>query len=98
LGILIAPGEPNMFRSTDKLNFKRAKEVGFRVLVGFLMLGAGATLSPASISGIRLEDMLEPKNQQITGTLTLPELSLPWLYSIAVGFGLLILARRKAQL
>jgi len=51
-GMWIADSESNMFRGADKLNFKRAKEVGVGVLVGFLVLGAGAGPFPTSLSEI----------------------------------------------
>jgi len=51
-GMRAANSESNMFRGADKLNFKRAKEVGVGVLVGFLVLGAGADLPPTSLSEI----------------------------------------------
>ena len=59
-GMRNANSESNMFRGAYKLDFKRAKEVGIGVLVGFLVLGAGASQFPTVLSEIPAVPLASP--------------------------------------
>ena len=94
-----------MFRFADKVFFNPVREVGTSLLVGFILLGAGASLSPAAgpVERKERENPLAdqapvPAVQPLASSVTLPEPASPWFYSLAGGLCLLILARRKAQL
>jgi len=75
------------------------------ILVGFVMQGAGTSLSSAagpieisSVANLSPDWSSVPVVQGFPGSVTLPEPASPWFYSVAAGLCLLILARRKAQL
>ena len=94
-----------MFTAANKLSFNRAREVGMGILVGFVMQGAGASLSSAAgpidnsgVANLALDWSSVPAVQGFPGSVTLPEPASPWFYWVAAGLCLLILARRKAQL
>jgi hypothetical protein len=101
----VANRVPNMFTFADKVIFSRAREMGMGFFVGFVMLGAGASLSPAasdidvtSAASLAPDWSLAPAANSFFNSVTLPEPASPWFYSIAGGLCLLIVARRKAQL
>ena len=88
-----------MFRRADKVLFNQAREAGMGILAGFVMLGAGASLSPAAEAVRTYNETIPALDrtpalpiQVISSSLTLPEPASPWLYSIAGGLCLLILA------
>jgi hypothetical protein len=94
-----------MFTFVDKVVFRRAREVGMGVFVGFVMLGAGANPSPAAdATNINaapnpgLDWLLAPASPAFFNSVSLPEPASAWFYSVAGGLCLLILVRRKAQL
>jgi len=95
----------NMFTLAEKVIFSQVREMGMGFLVGFVMLGAGASLSPAAsevvvtnAANLAPEWSLAPSTHPFFNSVTLPEPASPWFYSIAAGLCLLIVVRRKAQL
>jgi hypothetical protein len=94
-----------MFTSVQRISFKRARGVGMGLLSGFVLLGTGASLSPAAnttetIGGGNLPSdwSLAPSVHNFFNAISLPEPATPWFFSVAGGLCLLILVRRKAQL
>ena len=81
-----------MFTFADKVVFSRAREVGMGVFVGFVVLGTGASLSPAA-DVVAVGDAGTPAPQWSPApsahnffySVTHPEPASTWLYSVAGG-------------